>query len=50
MREHHARLGGGASGRFWFGGPAVAPDALHVLALLLNVLSRSDRPLSAVAG
>jgi phosphomannomutase len=47
MRATDAHLGGGPSGRFWFGPDAA--DALHALARLLVLLSSSDRPLSAVA-
>ncbi len=46
MREHGALAGGGPSGRLWFGGDIPAADALKALALLLTVLSQSDRPLS----
>lgn len=48
MRAAGAVLGGGPSGRFWFTDESAAPiaDALHALALLLNVLSLGDRPLS----
>jgi phosphomannomutase/phosphoglucomutase len=46
MREHLATAGGGPSGRLWFGGASPAPDALRALALLLTILSRSDRRLS----
>jgi phosphomannomutase len=49
MSEHEAQLGGGPSGRFWFRAPTIVPDALHALALLLTILSQSDRPLSEVA-
>jgi phosphomannomutase len=50
MRASAVLLGGGPSGRFYFPGRFPAIDALHVLALLLTVLSQSDRPLSTVAG
>jgi phosphomannomutase len=43
-----ATLGGGASGRFWFCDPRPSPDALRALALLLTVLSQSDRTFSEV--
>jgi phosphomannomutase len=47
--EHSgAAIGGGPSGRFWFAGPAPAADGLALLAWLLNLLSRADRPLSVV--
>lgn len=45
MRQHGASLAGGRSGRWWIGAPP-APDALHVLAVLLNILSQNDRPFS----
>lgn len=52
MYDKIARLdrawGGGPSGRLWLTQPAPAPDALWTLTLLLQVLSRSDRPLSQV--
>ncbi len=50
MRENGALLGGGPSGRFWhrFDDGHCLPDALMTLTLLLKILSRSDRPLSAV--
>lgn len=42
-----AILGGDPSGRFWFAADAgPSADALQVLALVLTILSRSDRPLS----
>jgi hypothetical protein len=43
MAEHRARLGGGPSGRLWYGSAA---DALQTLTHLLVLLSQSDRPLS----
>jgi phosphomannomutase/phosphoglucomutase len=46
MREHAALAGGGPSGRLWFGGEAPAADILKALALLLTVMSQSDRSLS----
>jgi phosphomannomutase len=50
MIESKAILGGGANHRYWIASesPATAPtpDALRVLALLLNLLSESDEPLS----
>lgn len=48
MREAGAVLGGGPTGRFWFRDESATPiaDALHALALLLNVLSLGDQPLS----
>lgn len=48
MRAAGAVLGGGPSGRFWLTDESETPiaDALHALALLLNVLSLGDRPLS----
>ncbi|HUY32542.1 MAG TPA: hypothetical protein VMV69_07145 [Pirellulales bacterium] len=48
MRCHGALAGGGPSGRLWFGGEAPAADILKALALLLTVLSQSDRTLSEV--
>ncbi|MEN6493871.1 MAG: hypothetical protein ABFD16_06225 [Thermoguttaceae bacterium] len=45
MGEHRARLGGGPSGRLWYGRVA---DALQTLTHLLVLLSQSDRPLSQV--
>jgi phosphomannomutase len=48
MRRHEAILGGGSSGRFWLPSLTPLPDALHVLALLLGILSQSDRPLSDI--
>jgi hypothetical protein len=49
MRGRGAAIGGGVSGRLWHmvGGVPVA-DALRTLTLLLVLLSRSDRPFSAV--
>lgn len=58
MAENNAALGGGSSGRYWLraldcdgrqSSPG-APDALHVTALLLTILSRRDWPLSEVVG
>jgi phosphomannomutase len=46
MRQQSALLGLGAEGRYWFAGNQPSPDALRVLALLLNLLSESDEPLS----
>jgi len=51
MRQHGAILGGGPSGRFWHAGYAAGPplpDALMTLTLLLELLSRTDDPLSVV--
>ncbi len=48
MQATAAILGGGASGRCWFPGPAAVPDALATLTLLLSQLSETDRPLSEV--
>ena len=51
MREHGAILGGGLSGRFWYTGHAAGlplPDALMTVTLLLELLSRTDDPLSVV--
>jgi hypothetical protein len=47
MRDTGAIIGGGPSGRVWYAGGAAA-DALRTLALLLVILSQSDRPLSLV--
>lgn len=47
MAETQAALGGGPSGRYWLP-PSPAPDALHLVALLLTLLSRRDWPLSEV--
>jgi phosphomannomutase len=46
--ETGSTIGGGPSGRFWFACPLPTPDGLTMLAWLLGVLSRTDRPLSAV--
>jgi phosphomannomutase len=48
MAKSTAMLGGGPSGRIWFGGPTPAADAMETLAQLLVILSQSDRPLSRV--
>jgi phosphomannomutase len=49
MRRHDALLGGGPSGRYWHSiGQVPLPDALATLTLVLVLLSRDDRPLSAV--
>jgi len=47
MFAEKAFLGVGPSGSMWFADPA-RHDALETLAVLLNVLSRSDAPLSAL--
>ncbi|HEX4148008.1 MAG TPA: hypothetical protein VHY20_03430, partial [Pirellulales bacterium] len=47
MAERQAVLGGGASGRYWLP-PSPAPDALHLVAVLLTLLSTRDWPLSEV--
>jgi len=49
MSREKAALGGGPSGRFWhvLGGKPL-PDALMTLTQLLVLLSRDDRPFSAV--
>ncbi len=49
MIEHEALVGGGPSGRIWTAAPCPTVDALRTLALLLTILSQSDRPLSEVA-
>jgi phosphomannomutase len=43
-----AALGGGRSGRFWFGAGQPVADALRLLAELLTIFSRDDRPVSEV--
>ncbi len=48
IQSSEALLGGGASGRFWFGARPAAPDSLMALSLLLALLSQSDRPFSEV--
>ncbi len=48
MQRSGAALGGGPSGRIWFGGELPQPDALRTLGELLQLLSQSDRPLSEV--
>lgn len=48
LEQSGATLGGGPSGCFWFATPCPAPDALAMLAWLLALLSRADRPLSNV--
>jgi phosphomannomutase len=48
MRAHGALLGGGPSGRFWYGAAPPLPDALLSLTLLLRILSQSDRRFSEV--
>lgn len=48
MRERQAILGGGASGRFWFGNQPPMLDGLKTLSLVLTILSQSDRPFSNV--
>ena len=54
MQRSKAILGGGPSGRIWYGGSSnmdpkpIVADALQTLTVILNLLSRSDRPLSAV--
>lgn len=53
MRDHKALLGGGPSGRCWYGSPWThdsppTADALLTLTWLLEILSQSDRPLSQV--
>jgi len=48
MREHRALLGGGPSGRFWYGAAPPLPDALMSVTLLLRILSQSDRRFSEV--
>jgi phosphomannomutase len=48
MLRHGAVFGGGSSGAFWHSETGGSPDALRTLALLLQVLSQSDRTLSQV--
>lgn len=48
MITQNAQWGGGPSGRFWFGPAPALADGLHLLAYVLTLLSRTDRPLSAV--
>ncbi len=50
MREHRAILGGGSGGRIWYYEPGAysAADALRTVTLLLQILSRSDRPFSQI--
>ncbi len=48
LRASGSFLGGGPSGRFWYASPLPLPDGLKTLALLLTILSQSDRPLSEV--
>jgi phosphomannomutase len=47
MESRGGAFGIGAGGRFWYGGEPPLCDALMTLALLLTILSQSDRPLSA---
>ena len=49
MRRHGAALGGGPSGRYWFGSHPAAADGLEALSLLLTALSQSDRNLSEIS-
>ena len=48
MLSSQARLGGGPSGRIWFGGQHPTSDALRVLTELLGLLSQADVPLSSL--
>ncbi|MCE9554454.1 MAG: hypothetical protein K8T91_13895 [Planctomycetes bacterium] len=48
MLAGDAVAGGGVSGRNWFASPTPVACALRTLAVLLTVLSRSDRPVSEV--
>jgi len=43
-----AVFGGGASGRFWFGGEPPVADALMTLSVFLTLISQSDRAVSEV--
>jgi phosphomannomutase len=46
MSARDAALGGGPSGRYWYGARPPLADGLRTLSLLLTILSQSDRPLS----
>ena len=48
MQRSGAALGGGPSGRLWFGGELPHADALRSIGELLQLLSQSDQPLSEV--
>jgi phosphomannomutase/phosphoglucomutase len=48
LRDCRGLTGGGPSGRVWFQDHQPSADALKALALLLNLLSQSDRDLSEV--
>jgi phosphomannomutase len=48
MESRGGAFGIGAGGRFWYGGEPPLCDGLMTVALLLTILSQSDRPLSAV--
>jgi phosphomannomutase len=49
MQAHSAVLGAGPTGRFWYLiDDAALPDALATLLLLMQRLSRDDRPLSVI--
>jgi len=48
MRHEAAICGGGATGRVWLRDAVPSCDAILTLALLLQVLSRDDAPLSQV--
>ncbi len=48
MQRTGAVLGGGPSGRLWFGGELPQTDALRTLAELLQLLSQGDPVLSEV--
>lgn len=49
MDARGAAVGGGPSGRYWYGGRPPIADGLRSLTLLLTILSQSDRPLSEAA-
>lgn len=50
MRDRDAPVGAGPGGHIWYRSPDghVAPDGLRTLTWVLQILSRSDRPLSEV--
>jgi hypothetical protein len=48
MLVHGAVAGGGQSGVFWHGSPALLASALRTLIVLLTIFSRSDATVSSV--
>lgn len=50
MHENRAVFGGGAAGRYWFGESIPTCDAVLTVARVLQALSRSDAPFSALIG